>query len=809
MRVVVILRFEIVSREKLKVMKTETLAEQKCAHCGDAAGATPIRDGEHVFCCAGCKTVHDVLKANDLCKYYRIAPGQPRPKPVSEDYAFLDDLAERIVEFSSTQESRATFRLPDMHCSSCLWLLEQLPRLERAIVAATVHFAHKTVSVRFNHEKIKLSQIAGLLAGLGYRPDLSYWHEPEKRAAPPRRLWYQIGAAGFAFGNIMLLNIPDYLAAGEIEPEMRRLFAGAGLALTGLTFYAAKDYFLRAFAGLVRRKLPIDVPLALGMTAMFVLSVYEIFAQTGPGYLDSLAGLTFFLLVGRWAQEKTYHYLSFERDYRAYFPLAVRRRRDGREAVEAIEKLQPGDELSVRMGEVVPVDGVLLSPAAMMDYTFLTGESKPVPVRRGETVYAGGRPVAGACDLQVKRTVARSRLTSLWNSAAFEKKPVGESVVVARIVPYFTAAVLTVAALAAGFWAWNGQIGRAAYAFASVLIIACPCALAWAVPFTYGHATRYLGYAGLYLKNPLVVERMAAVERVVFDKTGTLTVAGAEKAVLTDAPRPLNAAEGAAVAAVAARSLHPMSRALAAALATDTAAIAVDGVVEHPGRGIEGRAAGMRVRIGSAAFVPGGKGRVNIEIDGEYRAAYDVPTSFRPGMREMLARLSDFRPAVYSGDSHRAEKSLREILPPDAEVRMNMSPSDKTAALMAATYRTMMVGDGLNDAGALQAAFVGVAVTEGHARFTPASDAILDGPALVHLPDFLRFARQARRTVYACFGVSTFYNLVGLTFAVRGELSPLIAAVLMPFISIGIIAMATGLTAWKARRAAWKVHRAW
>ncbi len=784
-------------------MQTLVSQKLKCVHCGDEIVGTPIREAENVFCCGGCQTVYNVLKENDLCKYYLIAPDVSRPKPVYEDYAYLDELSERILEFSGGGESRATFRLPDMHCSSCLWLLEQLPRLNPAIVASTVRFAEKTVTVRFKTEETTLSQLASLLASLGYKPDLSYWNEPEKNARPPRTLWYKIGAAGFAFGNIMLFNFPDYLAGGEVEPEMRRLFAGAGLAVTAFTFYAAQDYFIRAAAGLRRGKLPIDVPLALGMTAMFILSVYEIFSQTGPGYLDSLAGLTFFLLIGRWTQEKTYHYLSFERDYRAYFPLAVKRRRHGSEQTVPIEKLEPGDVVDVRMGEVAPVDGVLLSPAAMMDYTFLTGESKPVPVKRGETVYAGGRPVAGACEIEVKRSVARSRLTALWNSAAFEKKPVGDSLVVAKIVPYFTAAVLIIATAAAGYWLSQGQTGRAAYAFASVLIIACPCALAWAVPFTYGHVTRYFGYAGLYLKNPLVVERMAAVERVVFDKTGTLTVSGTEKAILVDEPLPLDEFEKAAVYAVASRSLHPMSRALAAAL-SPVDNLPADDVVEKPGKGIEGTAAGMRIRIGSANFIPNAKGRVNVEIDGVYRAAYDVPTPFRPGIREALHLLADYRPAVFSGDSFKAEKDLREILPPGCEVQMNMSPTDKTAALMAATRPTMMVGDGLNDAGALRAAFVGVAVTEGHARFTPASDAILDGGAVVHLPHFLRFAKQAKTTVYACFAVSTFYNVVGLTFAVRGALSPLIAAVLMPFISIGIIALATGLTALKARFAGWK-----
>ena len=784
-------------------MQTLVKEKEKCVHCGDAAGASPVRDAENVFCCRGCQTVYSVLKENDLCKYYHIAPDAARPKPVYDDYAYLDALEERILEFSGGGESRATFRLPDMHCASCLWLLEQLPRLNAAIVSSTVRFAEKTVAVRFKTGQTSLSELASLLASLGYKPDLSYWNEPEKRAQPPRSLWYKIGAAGFAFGNVMLFSFPDYLSDGEIEPEMRRLFAGASLVVTVFTFYAAQDYFVRAVSGLRRGRLPIDVPLAMGMTAMFVLSVYEIFSQTGPGYLDSLAGLTFFLLLGRWAQEKTYHFLSFERDYRAYFPLAVKRTRHGREETVPIENLAPGDGVSVRIGEVTPVDGVLRSPAALMDYTFLTGESKPVPVKRGEIVYAGGRPVAGNCDIEVKKTVARSRLTALWNSAAFEKKPVGESVVVAKIVPYFTAAVLVIGAAAAGYWWTQGQPGRAAYAFASVLIVACPCALAWAVPFTYGHATRYMGYAGLYLKNPLVVERMAAVERIVFDKTGTLTVAGTEQAVPVDESYPFNETEKAAVYAVASRSLHPLSRALAATLSPVDDVPAAD-VVETPGKGVEGTAAGMRVRIGSANFIGGGNGRVNVEIDGIYRAGYDVPTPFRPGIRETLAALAGYRPAVFSGDSHKAEKDLRQILPPQVEVQMNMSPTDKTAALMAATRPTMMVGDGLNDAGALRAAFVGVAVTEGHARFTPASDAILDGAAVVHLPRFLRFAQQARRTIYACFAVSTFYNVVGLTFAVRGALSPLVAAALMPFISIGVIALATGLTALKARFAGWR-----
>jgi len=839
-------------------------AEPVCFHCGTPCGAGSVRVEEKVFCCAGCRTVFEVLAGSGLGHFYDLgkqAGIRVKEAARADQFRHLDDpaVSARLLDYSDGRTCRVTLRVPAMHCVACVWLLENLFRLHPAIGRSEVNFPRREVTLTFDATRLPLSGLVALLTSLGYEPvfhlaDLS----GRTRAPAPRRLWLQLGIAGFAFGNVMLLSFPGYLGlAGESSPALQRFFGLVSLALAlPVLLYSAADYWRAAWRCVRRGLVTLDLPIALGLAALFAQSAQDILRGTGPGYLDSLTGLIFFLLCGRLFQQKTYDRLSFDRDYRSFFPLAVVRlrppgsmpgsaeaagaspgedRAGEQEETVALARLQVGDRLRLRHGELIPADARLVRGQGLVDYSFVTGESEPVTRRPGDYLYAGGQQVGGAIEVEIVKPVSQSYLAALWSHAAFAKQR-GETLntVTNRFSRWFVAGVAVIALGTAAYWL--GHRPELAWrAATAVLIVACPCALALAAPFALGTAQRWLARRNIFLKSPQVLETLARVDAIVFDKTGTLTSPRRTQVRWQGAP--LAAEEISAVRALARHSTHPLARRLGESLnpagsqrdgttagpreenpARDGEPSGVGAVAdfrEHAGRGIEGRVGGRQVWLGSAAWLRGrgvavpaarraGGASVHVAIDGVYRGHYALGNVLRPRTENVIGRLaSRYELALLSGDHARQRKTFRRLFGPRARLQFHQTPLGKLdfiRRLQEAGRITMMVGDGLNDAGALRQSDVGVAVVEQIGTFAPASDVILAAEAVPRLPALLRFARQAVGVVYACFGLSVVYNVLGLSLAAQGRLSPLVAAVLMPLSSVSVVAFACGATSWLARR---------
>lgn len=362
-------------------------AKHTCYHCGEECTDDVIRFDERDFCCDGCSTVYDLLKENDLCGYYNIdgAQGISLDKSYFQgkyDYLDLPEIAEKILEFTDGRLSRVNWLVPKMHCSSCIWLLEQLHRLNPAIRSSVVNFPEKRVRITYDSQLIRLSEIAALITKAGYEPYISLNDVEGKHIKKWNRTrLYKIGIAGFAFGNIMMLSFPEYFNLGRASSDqnLRQMFGflNFGLSLP-VFFYCAADFFKSAFSALKGKFINIDAPIALALTCIFAISLYQIISQTGPGYFDSLSGAVFFMLIGRFFQDKTYAGISFERDYKSYFPVAVSVLNNGIEIRKPITELNPEDHIIVRNEELIPADSVLLSPRAMIDYSFVSGEAEPL-----------------------------------------------------------------------------------------------------------------------------------------------------------------------------------------------------------------------------------------------------------------------------------------------------------------------------------------------------------------------------------------------------------------------------------------------
>ena len=814
----------------ISMPELEMAVEQICYHCGEKLEDEPLQRDDKHFCCLGCATVYEMLRDNDLCDYYQLnaqAGLNLRERPTNDQYKFLVDekVVSQLLDFSDGQVAKVTFFVPAIHCSSCIWLLENLHKLHPGIAGSRVNFLRKEVGISYLPDQATLRQVADLMANVGYPPHItleSLDKTAEARTKTDRALLYKAGVAFFCFGNLMLLSFPEYLTLGEfVESNFRQFFGYLNIALAlPVVFYCSTDYFWSAYQAFRQRQMNIDVPIALGIVALFFVSLYEILSHTGAGYLDSLGGLLFFLLGGRLFQQKTFDALSFERDYKSYFPISVTIRQDGQERMVQVADLKRGDRMLIHHQELIPADALMLKTlgeaSAMIDYSFVTGEAVPVAKHVGELVYAGGRQTGGTIELEVTKAFSQSYLTALWNNDAFQKTDASQIArITNRFSKAFTTNVLVVSIGAALYWLPQ-DLTTALRAFTSVLIIACPCAISLAAPFALGMALRIFGRRNFYLKNTAVIEQLAATDTIVLDKTGTLT--DTQRAEVHFDGQPLTGPELAAVLALAKQSTHPLSKAVAAWIKplAGTASTGLQAVSETAGQGLQGVWATQKLVLGTAKFaganIPESEAqaagsRVYLSIGGIYRGCFRVQNHYRAGVAEVIGALAPtHRLIVLSGDNEKERGRLEKLFAGHQSLTpmlFGQSPQGKldfVQQLREKGKQVLMLGDGLNDAGALKQSNVGVAVSDNVLAFSPASDAILDGQSFRQLPQFIRLAKASVMIIRLCFVLSLGYNLIGLSFAVRGALSPVVSAILMPLSSITVVAFATLAVRWVAGR---------
>jgi Cu+-exporting ATPase len=783
-----------------------------CFHCGEVCPVANIAIEDKHFCCEGCKMVYQLLNKSGLCDYYALneKPGLTQRIPVRNNkFAFLEDAAiqRQLITFSDEQQTHVTFYLPQIHCSSCLYLLENLHRLQPAVIRATVNFSRKEVSIIFDHKTISLQKVAELLTGIGYEPYISLQNLQHHKPGPKKSLIYRLGIAGFCFANIMLLSFPEYLGLEAADLALQGIFRWLNVLLAlPVFFYSAWPFYESGWKGLRHRFLNIDAPIALAIIVTFSRSLYEVISGAGAGYFDSMAGIVFFMLIGRVLQDKTYQQLSFERDFTSYFPVAATLVKDGKEIPISLPDIKAGDTLLIHSHELIPADGICTRGKACIDYSFVTGESLPVNKEMGEMVYAGGKQTGGAIEMLVIKEVAQSYLTQLWSADAFKKKNESKSVSFVHLLSrYFTYIVFSIAAMAAAYWAFTDST-KVWSVITAVLIVACPCALLLSNTFTNGNILRILGRNKLYLRSAQTIEDMAGVTHIVFDKTGTLTTANDQQIVYEGLG--LSQHQQLAIASLAAQSNHPMSRALVAHF-ENPRSLPIEEFRELPGKGIEGMVGEDWISLGSQRFISGVAGttdngpRVYVAIDDKVYGHFTLQNHYRESVAPLVRSLAaHYKLSVLSGDHATEHNTLQSIMGKQTTLLFNQQPADKLQYikdLQQQGEHVMMIGDGLNDAGALKQSNAGIALTDDCNNFTPASDAIMDARQLGSLYRFIRLCKANKQIVIASFILSIAYNIIGLSFAVQGVLSPLIAAILMPASSLSILLVTFGCSNIAAR----------
>ena len=785
---------------------------ENCFHCGQEIQKEKIFFDEKIFCCNGCKSVYEILNINNLGNFYELNKNSGlRPDENLTQFDYLDTLEifEKVVDFSEGNTTLVTFKIPVIHCSSCIWLLESLQDINANIRYSQVNFTRKTLQVSFNHNDLKLSELAKFLTNLGYKPVISLETAEKKETPVDRSLMIKMAVAGFAFGNAMSFAFAEYFNVGNVEDYWFKQFTPffrfiSFLLSIPVVFYSASDYYKSAWFGLKNKIINIDVPIVLGILVLFGRSIYEAITGYGPGYFDTLCGLLFFMLLGKIFQKRTYNALSYDRDFKSFYPIAVTKVDfGGKQQNILLSEIKVGDRILVRNQEIIPVDAILINGEGNIDNSFITGESATISKNPGDKIFAGGKQIGSILELEVIKTVNQSYLTQLWNKEAFRKEELGLDTLVNQISKYFTFIILGITLLAGIYW-YQIDFEKMFQVVSAILIVACPCALALSTPFTMGHIMRILGRNKMYVKDALTIEKMAKIDTLVFDKTGTITYN--KKANISFEGTELSEFDLKNLKSLLKNSNHPLSKSLYEYITVEDEYFPIENFTETAGKGYEALVRNKVYKIGSASFTSQEakslETAVYIKRDGEFLGKFVFKNEYREGLAEMANQLNLFKIHVLSGDNSSEAETLKALLPNIAEMRFNQSPEDKLEyikSLQEQGKKVAMLGDGLNDAGALKQSNIGIAIADDTNSFTPSSDVIMNGGFLTKIHDYFSLTKDAMTIIKITFVISLLYNVVGLSIAIIGKMSPLVAAILMPISSISVVVF-TSLSTWLRAR---------
>ena len=786
-----------------------------CAHCGLPVPSGLVEPGANrQFCCSGCATAWELIHAAGLERYYRF--DERRGKAVASTGRWYEEFDHPAFEALYVRTRPDGLRqvelyLEGVHCASCVWLVERVPLAVPGAVQADLDVTRSLAAVTWDPSRASLSSIARFLDSLGYRPHPFRGIRAEAiRRAEDRTMAVRVGVAGALAGNVMMIATAIYAGwFGGMDAATERYLRWVSLVLTTpAIIWPGRVFFQSAIAALRTRRLHMDVPVALALAAGYLRGAVNTITDQGPIYFDGVATLIFLLLVGRWLQQRAQRSAADAAELLHSLSPSTARMVDGDRIHEVpAEALMPGMVVEVRAGDLFPADGRVLGGRSHVDLSLLTGESRPVAVGDGDTVYAGTMNRSAALRVAVEEAGEASRLGRILREVEAGARRRAPVVLTAdRLAGGFVGVVL---ALAVATWLWWLPRDSAAALDNAIalLVVTCPCALALATPLAITSAIGKAAHAGLLIKGGDALEVLGRPSQLVLDKTGTLTEGKTALVqwVGPDGVRPL-------VTALERHSNHPVAEGFLAAW-PGLPELTADAVTQVTGGGLEGTVDGHRVVVGSPAFVAKGAADpeglltardpaltpVAIAVDGRVVGIAGFGDRTRPEAAEAVATLrkDGWTIQVLSGDDLTVVRSVALPLGfTEAAMEGGATPERKLAVIEALVARApvVMVGDGVNDAAAIARASVGVGVRGGAEACLAAADVYLVRPGLGPLVDLMRGARRTMRVIRRNIAVSIGYNLVGAALAVTGIIDPLIAAIMMPVSSVTVVLMS-----WRSR----------
>lgn len=789
-------------------------ADTRCAHCGLEATAGDARtvDGA-TYCCAGCETAARIITLSGLGGFYALPERRAsRVAPSGRSYAEFDHEAFHAAHVKALPDGlrEVQFYLEGVHCASCVWLVERVPMIVPGAVRAELDVTRAVARLAWDPQAVSLSTLARALDQLGYPPHAFRGHRAdEARKAEERAMLTRIGVAAAIAGNVMTIALALYSGVfSGMEREFERYFRWLSwILVTPALVWPGRTFFTSAWQALKNKRLHMDVPIALALALGYVQGAINTLRDGGPIYFDAVGTLIFLLLVGRYLQHRAQRSAADSAALLGALSPATARIVDG-DAVKEVpsEAVLPGMTLDLRPGDTLAADGTVTRGSSSLDLALLTGESRPVRVGEGEKVFAGTVNLSAPLRVYVEEAGITSRLGRLLRDVeegSRERPPV--VLLADRIAGYFIAVVLVLAAVTAGIW-WDTSAYFAIDSAIALLVVTCPCALAIATPLAFTVAVGRAAGRGILVKGAHALETLTGRGTIFLDKTGTLTE-GRMVLQAYDGPDALRGA----ILALERHSRHPVAAAFAEAWA-DVEVLDVEGYEETLGGGVRGRVQGRELMVGRPEWVLAqisGAADVHspfdprltpvfIAVDGELvaRAGFGDPLrATAPAMVQELQR-HGWRVRLLSGDAPSVVQSVAAALGiPAEDAEGGASPERKREAITAARAQgtVVMVGDGVNDAAAIAAATVGIAVRGGAEASMAAADVYLAKQGVGSLGELFAGARRTTSVIQRNMAVALGYNAISVAMAMMGILDPLFAAVLMPLGSVTVI-----LATWRA-----------
>lgn len=772
-----------------------------------------------------------MIQGLGLEQYYKLretldsADGTPAT-PGAVSYQFFADpvFQQRYVKQLSEERAKVNFYLKDMHCAACVWLLERLPEVCPGVIEARAHYGRSRIHITFDPSQVALASIAETLDALGYppRPLSSGQHEGAKRRERKRSL-LRLAVAGMCAGNTMMFAVSLYQGwFTGIATEYERFLSAVSMLLAlPAVLYSAVPFYRAAYSGLRVRMLHIDLPITIGIVLGFLASVFNTLRGEGHVYYDSITALIFLLLLGRWLQRASVDKV-LERAELLYSlaPRSARRRKAGNVEEIYSGSIRPGDILLIGVGEIACADGCILEGESAFDRSVLTGESRAVPARVGDRVFAGTKNLEQEVALEVEKADADSRLGSLLSeleASAERKAPLVE--MTDAIAGYFVATVLILAMFTALYWYFNAGFEMAFETTLALLVVSCPCALGLAAPISFSIALSSAAKRGIFIKEAAVFERLARIAHVCFDKTGTLTYGEPmiveykiQQAVTLSYEQLIDR-----VVQLEGGQVHPVAETFRAErerlsdLGMQSKSLFVETKMAL-GRGVFGETkGGEHWFFGSSKWAAAEKVSIDPALDSaiaSYKSRQLSPVVLVRNDTAIAVfglgdRLRDEAPSVVlslqeqqrevsiiSGDHPEIVNALAKTIGiKDSFVCGGLEPEEKAEKLeqFIQVSPTMMVGDGVNDAAAIALADVGVAVRGGAEASLRSADVFFSETDLSGVLRVLAGGRKTLAVVKRNLILSLIYNISGATLAIAGLVSPLLAAVLMPLSSLTVV----------------------
>ena len=798
-----------------------------CLHCGlPVPRGLVVAGRDEQFCCQGCASVYALIHGCGLDSYYRLreqseSPGQAVRETDSERVASFDTdkFHELYVRTRDDGMHVVDLMLEGVHCAACVWLIEKLPRVVPGVIEARLSLRQATVRITWDPAQVVLSKIARSLNTLGYPPHPARGNKDGVQLAEQRTMMIRIGVAGALAGNTMLLAFALYTGLfSAMEEQYAQLFRWASAVLGVIALaWPGRVFFQGAIAALRTRSPHLDVPIALALGVGGVAGLVNVVLGRGEIYFDSLTVLVFLLLVGRFIQYRQQR--RADESVGLLFsltPTHSRRVLPGTrgESIEQVpvEAVQVGDLLEVRAGELIPADGTVEVGNASIIASLLTGESKPISVQVGDGVCAGSQLASTTIRLRVAAVGEQTRVGKLMHLVQRGVSDKPQIVALTdRIAGWFVIAVSSIALAVFAVWSVI-DLGAAVDHTVALLIIACPCALGLATPLTLAVAIGRSARNDILIKSGAVLDRLAKPGKILMDKTGTMTRGAMRVEAWVGA-----AAVRSLVIEAERHAIHPIADAIlqyADSSDSDSNEAGTIDTVRIDDCGIEASTALGTLHIGSKrymarhacaieqahheqaqAWAQQALTTVYIALSGRVVSQLAVGDALHGDTQSSIAQLKrwGWEIEMLTGDERAVAKQVAHAagLAPDA-VHAGVSPEKKLAAIKQRDndLAIVMVGDGVNDAAALAAADVGIAVSGGAEPSLAAADVYLARPGLGGLVQLIARARRCRAVVVQNLALSLTYNAVAIALAAMGLVTPLLAAVLMPLSSATVLAFA-------------------